>query len=78
MSMAQPFQPNLHPADEDGIPAADPGTGAPETAPGFGVEGETPRVPVDTEEPEDGDSAAGTGAPGAADSGTDEPRTPGA
>lgn len=66
MSMAQPFQPNLHPADEDGIPAADPGTGAPETAPGFGVEGETPRVPADTEEP------------GAADSGTDEPRTPGA
>ncbi|WP_341359610.1 hypothetical protein V5H98_18140 [Georgenia sp. M64] len=75
--MAQPFQPNLHPADEDGIPAADPGTGAPETAPGFGVEGETPRVPADTEEPEDADSAGGTGAPGAADAATDEPRTPG-
>ena len=63
MSMAQPFQPNLHPADEDSIPAADPGTGAPETAPGFGVEGETPRVPTDTEEPEDADEPSGSDRP---------------
>ncbi|MDD9205449.1 hypothetical protein PU560_03070 [Georgenia sp. 10Sc9-8] len=43
MSQAQPFQPNLNPDDPaldpdagQGIPAADPGPGAPPTAPGFG------------------------------------------
>ena len=28
--------------DRDGIPAADPGAGAPEPAPGFGIAGEEP------------------------------------
>jgi hypothetical protein len=41
MSMPPPF--SADPAD-DGIPAADPGSGAPEPAPGFGVEGEEPDV----------------------------------
>ncbi|GAA4285673.1 hypothetical protein [Georgenia daeguensis] len=40
--MSEPLEPNLRPASEDGIPAADPGTGAPPTAPGFGIEGEDP------------------------------------
>jgi hypothetical protein len=39
MSMAQPFQPNLNP-DREGVPAADLGAGAPEPAPGFGIDGE--------------------------------------
>ena len=41
MSMWQPLQPNLGRPD-DGIPAADPGPGAPETADGFGIGGEDP------------------------------------
>jgi len=53
MSMSEPFEPNLRPASEDGIPAADPGPGAPPTAPGFGVEGEEP----DAVEPDDADAA---------------------
>lgn len=46
MSMSEPLEPN--PAalsgrdDEQTIPAADPGTGAPPTAAGFGVGGEEP------------------------------------
>ena len=39
--MPPPF--SADPSDE-GIPAADPGQGAPEPAPGFGVEGEEPDV----------------------------------
>lgn len=42
MSQAQPFQPNLHPERDEGIPAADPGPGAPEPAPGVGIGGEEP------------------------------------
>ena len=49
MSMSVPFEPHLGPHD-DGIPAADPGAGAPEPAPGFGIEGEEPDRP---EEPAD-------------------------
>ena len=41
MSMSTPFEPNLGRPD-DGIPAADPGAGAPEPAEGFGIEGEEP------------------------------------
>jgi hypothetical protein len=43
MSMMPPPFSTDDPA-EGGIPAADPGTGAPEPAPGFGIEGEEPDV----------------------------------
>ncbi|WP_170160380.1 hypothetical protein [Prauserella muralis] len=36
-----PFEPAPE-AESDGIPAADPGRGAPETAPGYGAEGHEP------------------------------------
>lgn len=55
MSMSVPFEPNLGPRD-DGIPAADPGAGAPEPAPGFGIGGEEPDRPEEpdrSEEPVD-------------------------
>jgi hypothetical protein len=52
MSMSEPLEPDL-PASGDGIPAADPGPGAPPTAPGFGVDGEEP----DAVEPADGESS---------------------
>lgn len=54
-----PLEPELPPSG-DGIPAADPGAGAPPTAAGFGVEGEEPDragggadgpVPVDRDTP---------------------------
>lgn len=38
MSMAEPFMP--HPPQDEEIAASDPGPGAPEPAPGTGVEGE--------------------------------------
>ncbi len=44
MSMSMPFEPNLGTPDE-GIPAADPGAGAPPPAEGFGVSGEEPDRP---------------------------------
>ena len=44
MSMWTPMEPNLGNADE-GIPAADPGAGAPPPAEGFGVGGEEPDRP---------------------------------
>ena len=47
MSMTQPMEPNL-PGGDDGIPAADPGAGAPPPAEGFGVGGEEPDVPEQT------------------------------
>jgi hypothetical protein len=56
MSMAQPFQPNL-PTEDEGIPAADAGYGAPPPAEGFGVGGEEPDAP---EEGADGSSAPPT------------------
>jgi hypothetical protein len=40
------MEPNLGRGD-DGIPAADPGAGAPEPAEGFGVGGEEPDRPED-------------------------------
>jgi hypothetical protein len=44
MSMWTPMEPNLGRGD-DGIPAADPGAGAPEPAEGFGIGGEEPDRP---------------------------------
>jgi hypothetical protein len=44
MSMAQSFQPEL-PTQDDGIPAADAGNGAPPPAEGFGVGREEPDTP---------------------------------
>ncbi|TFV62945.1 UNVERIFIED_ORG: hypothetical protein E4P37_15760 [Bacillus sp. AZ43] len=46
--MPPPF--SADPSDE-GIPAADPGAGAPKPAPGFGIEGEDPDV-VAPDEPQ--------------------------
>jgi hypothetical protein len=46
VSMWTPMEPNLGRGD-DGIPAADPGAGAPPTADGFGVGGEEPDRPQD-------------------------------
>jgi hypothetical protein len=46
MSMMPPPFSTDDPA-EGGIPAADPGTGAPEPAPGFGIGGEEPDVAPD-------------------------------
>ena len=37
---------------DDGIPAADPGQGAPEPAPGFGIGGEEPDVIADEDDDE--------------------------
>ncbi|MFH5823626.1 hypothetical protein [Georgenia sp. AZ-5] len=64
MSMAQPFQPNLHP-DRDSVPAADLGQGAPDAAPGFGIGGEEPDVVAeqlgDDDEAGEEDAAPGRG-----------------
>ena len=48
MSMSTPFEPHLGRPDE-GIPAADPGAGAPPPAEGFGVGGEEPDRPEETD-----------------------------
>jgi hypothetical protein len=54
--MPPPF--SADPSDE-GIPAADPGAGAPEPAPGFGIEGEDPDVaPGGAPEDDEGRPAA--------------------
>ena len=66
MSMSTPFEPHLGRPDE-GIPAADPGAGAPPPAEGFGVGGEEP------DRPEEADPAA-TG--GTGDGGDPPFRTP--
>jgi len=55
MSMSMPLEPNLGTADE-GIPAADPGAGAPPPAEGFGVGGEEPDRSEET--PADGAGTA--------------------
>ena len=48
MPRSQPREPGPGRADDDGIPAADPGPGAPEAAEQFGVAGEEPdRLPPD-------------------------------
>lgn len=44
--MAEPLMPHL-PETEEEVAAADPGTGAPTTAPGTGVGGEDPDARVD-------------------------------
>ncbi|PZA20148.1 hypothetical protein DMO24_16955 [Modestobacter versicolor] len=49
MSMSAPFDP-VQPTQDDGIPAADAGTGAPPPAEGFGVGGEEPDRPEETGE----------------------------
>ena len=54
--MPPPF--SADPSDE-GIPAADPGAGAPEPSPGFGIGGEDP----DVVQPEDPSPADAEGAP---------------
>jgi hypothetical protein len=56
MSMSAPFEPNTSASDEDGIPAADAGNGAPPPAEGFGTGGEEP----DTAEHADDDGPAAT------------------
>ncbi|TFV48139.1 hypothetical protein [Blastococcus sp. TF02A-35] len=50
MSMSSPLEPNLGRPD-DGIPAADPGAGAPPPAEGFGLGGEEPDRPEESAEP---------------------------
>jgi hypothetical protein len=47
---------------EGGIPAADPGQGAPEPAPGFGVGGEEPDV-AEPEDPGDDEGRPARGEP---------------
>ncbi len=44
--MAEPLMPHLPETDEE-IAAADPGHGAPEPAPGLGIDGEDPDTQVD-------------------------------
>lgn len=51
MSMMDPLDPFSGRADDDGIPAADPGPGAPPTAEGFGVPGEQPDRPAEAVRP---------------------------
>ena len=50
MSMSAPFEPNLPGSADDGIPAADAGNGAPPPAEGFGIGGEEPDRPEQTDE----------------------------
>jgi hypothetical protein len=50
MSMSTPMEPELGRSD-DGVPAADPGAGAPPSAEGFGVGGEEPDRPEQGPEP---------------------------
>lgn len=50
MSTAEPFMP--HPDHDETIAAADPGQGAPDTAPGFGVGGEDPDAAEDADAPD--------------------------
>lgn len=57
MSMWTPVEPDLGRGD-DGIPAADPGAGAPPPADGFGVGGEEPDRPEEADAaPPAGDAA---------------------
>lgn len=55
MSMAEPFLPRSR--RDETIAAADAGVGAPEPAPGFGIDGEH------TDVPEDADDASGSATP---------------
>ncbi|MGY1634011.1 hypothetical protein ACI784_20095 [Geodermatophilus sp. SYSU D01186] len=51
MSTWTPMEPNLG-GEDDGIPAADPGAGAPPPAEGFGVGGEEPDRPEEAPPPD--------------------------
>ncbi len=63
MSMMPPPFSTDHPS-EGGIPAADPGAGAPEPAPGFGISGEDPDVvPAEDPQPEEAGKAGRADAP---------------
>lgn len=48
MTQWAPMDPFEGAPDDDGIPAADPGAGAPPTAEGFGVGGEEPDRPEES------------------------------
>jgi hypothetical protein len=63
VSMWTPMEPNLGQGD-DGIPAADPGAGAPQPADGFGIGGEEPDRPEEpgTQDAGAPDAEAGGGA----------------
>ncbi|MCF6744012.1 hypothetical protein E9529_06935 [Blastococcus sp. KM273128] len=68
MSMMDPLDPFSGREADDGIPAADPGAGAPPTADGFGIGGEEPDRAPETDR---------AGAGGSADQAEDPPfRTP--
>ena len=61
MTTSEPLLP--HPGDggqnqDERVAAADPGRGAPEPAPGFGVGGEEPDVPEDAGDEDAGDDRA--------------------
>ena len=53
MSMSTPMEPNLGSAGDGGIPAADPGLGAPDPAAGFGIGGEEPDPPEEVDPAEE-------------------------
>ena len=57
MSMTAPLEPNL-PEGDDGIPAADAGSGAPPPAEGFGLEGEEPDAPEQASGEASGEASA--------------------
>ena len=78
--MPPPF--SADPSDE-GIPAADPGAGAPEPSPGFGIEGEDPDVvPAEDPSPQDAQAAPAPPAetpfrtPDPREVGSDQPKRP--
>jgi hypothetical protein len=58
MSMSMPLEPNLSATPDEGIPAADPGAGAPPPAEGFGVGGEEPDRPEEQPADDAGDAVA--------------------
>jgi hypothetical protein len=58
MSMSMPLEPNLSATPDEGIPAADPGAGAPPPADGFGVGGEEPDRPEEEPTDEAGNAVA--------------------
>ncbi len=64
MSMWTPMEPNLG-REDDGIPAADPGAGAPAPADGFGIGGEEPDRPEDAGAQQDGGQQVGAQEDGA-------------
>ena len=65
MSMSSPLEPHLPESGDDGIPAADAGTGAPPPAEGFGVAGEEPDAPEQTRSEQTGEEQTGEESPAA-------------